>query len=126
MHKHEFGLIPAVFFGTWVVLGLVMLFLFLVSKNGRRKRRLFLPFIVLISVLFVGFATLMARSWLVVVLLAPVTALIALGNWYTTQFCLHCGATSIQRQLLPFARAHACKRCGKPFDSDPDRSPAAE
>jgi hypothetical protein len=118
------GIVIAVFFGTWVVLGVAGFLFFYLGRDAALKRRWFPRFVVLGGVLFVFFATtlsvLSSRSpegLGVLVLVVPAVLLISWLNIKHTKFCDECGAMTINQNW--FASMRYCPRCGASFDSKP-------
>jgi len=45
-----------IFFGTWVVLGIISFAIFFLGKNAQLKRKLWPPFVIGTGVLFIAFS----------------------------------------------------------------------
>jgi hypothetical protein len=97
------------FIGSWIVLGIVGLLLFVRPGDAERKKRLFGPFTVGVGVLFILFVMLMGVLAPALPLLVPAVALIMFLNVRNTRFCPDCG------RLVPtrgFTRPRYCPSCG--------------
>lgn len=119
------GIVIACFVGTWIILGVVGLFLFYLGKDVAFKRRWFPRFIILVGVLFVMFSTtiwcLNARSLAglsIVFLTVPMTFLISYLNIKFTRFCGQCGATLYNQNW--FVPMRFCPKCGAGLDAKPE------
>lgn len=102
----------SIFFGVWVAIGLISGAFFHFSRNAELKRRLWPPFIVGTSLLFLGFGAAMSRGqpsgfWFTAI---PVVALIAFLNIRNVRFCDGCGKQIRNTGL--FSRAEFCPKCG--------------
>lgn len=102
-------LVP-VFFGVWGVLGVGSVGFFRLNKNARLKRKVWPPFILATSILFIAFAWAISPRAEVLYVLIPASALIALLNLRAVQFCDSCGATL--RSSNPFRKTAFCSKCG--------------
>lgn len=117
-------IVTALFFGTWIVLGIVSFVLFFVGKNTALKRRWWPRFILLVGVLFIVFSTLLAvigsKTWWslgVLFITVPAVTLISYLNLKMTKFCDKCGATLINSNWLSALRF--CSKCGAELDTKP-------
>ena len=119
--------ITALFFGTWIVLGIVSFVVFFLGKDTALKRKWFPRFIVLAGVLFVIFSTtimvLGSQSWWslgILLVVVPAVAVISYLNIKMTKFCDKCGATLINSNW--FSPMRFCSKCGAVLDDKPEGS----
>lgn len=98
-----------VFFGTWVVLGILSFYLFFIRDDYGFKVKYF-KFVILVGILFLGFVTAMGIPLQVFIIMVPSVALITLLNIKFTRFCKDCGKTIINN--VPFAKIEFCPKCG--------------
>jgi len=77
------------------------------------KRAAYVPFIVVVGILFAGFVTLLdgTRNVAFVVI---VVAVITVINAVTVRFCPECGTYNHR----PFSRPQYCTKCGAALDGD--------
>lgn len=99
-----------VFFGVWGVLALCSAGFFRLNKNANLKRKVWPPFVVTTSIVFIGFAWATSKRAEVLYVLVPAVALIALLSLRTVQFCNSCGATLWSPS--PFLKPAFCSKCG--------------
>ena len=108
--KEIFG----IFFGTWVVLGIVSWVFFTFYKNISVKRKILPPWLIFIGVLFIFFIYLMGAPvqayWIVVPAIIVITAL----NMYVIRFCDSCGKVF---NKFPFQGIKYCAKCGAELTS---------
>ena len=111
----------ACFFGTWIVLGIVSVYLFWIKKDVALKRKWFPRFVVLAGVLFVLFSStimvLQSRSFQSLGILAIVIPFVILASYLNlkfTKFCGKCGATIIDYNW--FSPMKFCSKCGAELD----------
>ena len=119
------SILIACFVGTWIVLGIIAMFVFALGKNAPLKKKWFPRFIILVGILFVSFTGTMmviqSRSFgslPFVAVMIPFVALISYLNLRCTKFCDNCGATIIDHN--PFSRMRFCLKCGAEFDVQPE------
>jgi hypothetical protein len=99
-----------IFFGTWVVLGLVSFFIFFIGKNAELKRKLWPPFVIGAGVLFIFFVYLMGFDGKIMYMMVPAVILITILNLRATKFCDSCGKSIINQNL--FVKPEFCSKCG--------------
>lgn len=99
-----------IFFGTWVVLGIVSFVIFFVCKDARLKRRVWKPFVIGTGALFIGFVYLMGFGGEALYIMVPAVILISFLNIRSTKFCDSCGKTNINQNFL--VKPEFCSRCG--------------
>jgi len=99
-----------IFFGVWVILGAASFYLFYISKDVERKKRLFKPFLAVTGVLFLGFIWAMGFPPFILAIAAPMTVLIMYLNSRMIRFCDQCGGTTMQQ--MPFSPPKHCTHCG--------------
>jgi hypothetical protein len=102
-----------VFFGLWAVLGVFSAGFFFLSRNAQLKRKVWRPFVVITSVLFVAFVWAMGVPSQFMVIAIPAVALITFLNLHTVQFCNSCGATIMSQN--PLSKPAFCSKCGAPL-----------
>jgi hypothetical protein len=109
------------FFVFWIALGITGFLLFFVNKDVKFKRRYFRWYVILVGVIFIGFACGTDGSWGALAFMGPAVALITYLNIRGTRFCDKCGRTIIDH--MPFSRAEYCSRCGAQLlDAGADRT----
>jgi hypothetical protein len=96
--------------GVWIALGLLSAGFFFLYKNAAVKRKVFLPFMVLVGLLFLGFgvATDMPTDMLAIVV--PFLVVIIYLNLRTVKFCDACGTTNMSSN--PLKAPAFCHKCG--------------
>ena len=99
-----------IFFGTWVVLGIISFLLFFVSKNATLKRKLWPPFVIGIGILFAVFVYLMGFPIETFAIMGPAIILITFLNLRNMKFCDSCGKSIMSQN--PFSRMEYCPKCG--------------
>jgi len=99
-----------IFFGVWVVLGIGSFYLFYISRDVERKKRLFKPFLFAAGTLFLGFVWAMGFPAPMLLFFAPVVFLIMYLNSRMIHFCDACGQTIMQQ--MPFSPPRHCSSCG--------------
>ncbi|MFH1093362.1 MAG: hypothetical protein V1739_04300 [Candidatus Omnitrophota bacterium] len=109
MYKGPDIIVP-IFIGTWIVLGILSFYLFIIKNNYNFKVKYFKYFIILTGCLFAGFISLMGMPWQVHILVIPSLILISYLNIKFTKFCKNCGKTIIINML--FGKIKFCPHCG--------------
>ncbi len=104
------GTIFPIFFGTWVVLGILSFYLFFIRNDYEFKVKYFKYFVFLVGILFLGFIIAMSPPRQVYFMFVPAVALITFLNIRLTRFCKNCGKTIINN--MPFSRIDFCPKCG--------------
>jgi hypothetical protein len=101
-----------IFIGVWVVLGIASAAFFFLNNNAALKRKVHPPFVIGVSILFLGFVLLMGtpRDPFFYCFFVPGIVLITLMNLRNVKFCNTCGKTLINQN--PFASPRFCSRCG--------------
>jgi hypothetical protein len=99
-----------IFFGTWIVLGILSFYLFFIRNDYEFKVKYFKFFVILVGILFLGFVTAMGVPPQVFVIMVPAVALITFLNIKFTRFCKNCGKTIINN--VPFTKIEFCPKCG--------------
>ena len=103
------------FFGVWIALAIVGLWVTYLDKNVARKKRLIPVFTVGAGVIFAVFTLLMMGSDLrMMAFVIPAVALITFLNLRQIRVCSACGKTI--HSGMWFAKAHYCPRCGGRLD----------
>jgi hypothetical protein len=97
-----------IFFGTWVALGILGSYLFIIRNDYEFKVKYFKYFVILVGVLFIGFAAAMAPPPEVFLVMVPLVILFTIVNIKCTRFCRNCGKT-----INAFYFAAFCPKCGK-------------
>lgn len=100
-----------IFFGTWVVLGIISFAIFFLGKNAQLKRKLWPPFVIGIGVLFIGFTYAMGFGGEALYITVPAVILISVLNLRSTKFCDACGKTIINQNFL--VKPEFCSKCGE-------------
>ena len=103
-----------VFFGIWFVISFGSAAFFRLSKNADLKRRVWVPFLVVTSVVFIGFVWSTIKQVQVLYWLVPAVCILTLINLRTVQFCNSCGVTV--RTPSPWRKAAFCPKCGAHLD----------
>ncbi len=99
------------FFGTWVVLGIISFIIFFVSKDAQLKRKLWKTFVIGTGALFIGFVYLMGFGDEAFYIMVPAVILISFLNIRVTKFCDACGKTIINQNFL--GKPEFCSKCGE-------------
>ena len=105
-----------IFFGTWIVLGILGLFLFGFKKDVRFKRKWFPRFIIFVGFVFIMFIKLMGTPNEVFYLVIPAVILISFLNIHFTKFCTSCGKTLYHYNW--FTKMKFCSSCGAKLNND--------
>jgi len=100
-----------IFFGTWVVLGIVSFVIFFLGKDAQLKRKLWKPFVIGTGALFIGFVYLMGFGGEALYIMVPAVVLITFLNIRSTKFCDACGKTIINQNFL--VKPDFCSKCGE-------------
>jgi hypothetical protein len=100
----------SIFFGIWVVLGIISIAIFFIGKNVQLKRKLFAPFVIGVGVLFIAFIYATSSGGRILYIMVPAVALITFINLRSTNFCDSCGRTIISQDL--FSKPEFCSKCG--------------
>jgi hypothetical protein len=111
MHSRADAIFP-VFFVVWALLGIGGAIFFYGGENPGLKRKLYPYYIVLISIVFVGFTWYIEGH--VPPFLAVMVVAIAFINLRATRFCNSCGRMAISRNL--FTAPKYCQGCGARLD----------
>ena len=99
-----------VFFGVWIVLGIVSVSFFIGNQNAHLKRKLWRPFLLFVGILFLFFVSLTELPIGVFYFLVPATALSIYLNLKLMKFCTSCGSTMFYPNFSP--REGLCTKCG--------------
>jgi hypothetical protein len=102
------------FFGVWIALGIVGLWVTYGDKNVARKKRLLPIFIVGSGIIFGVFALIVIGDLRALALVAPAIALIIFLNLRQLKVCPTRGRTI--HSGMWFAKAKYCSRCGGRLD----------
>lgn len=102
------------FLATWVPLMVDSFFMFYISRDVGRKRRLFPWFNLIAGVLFVGFVWVAGFPIGVVLVSIPLVALITWLNTRQIRFCDACGKTATSMSLG--GKPRYCQQCGASVD----------
>jgi hypothetical protein len=111
MHSRASDIFP-VFFVIWALLGIGGALFFYSGQNAGLKRKLHPFYIVLISVVFVGFTWYMSGQ--LPLFLVIMVVVIAVINIRITRFCNSCGRMVISRILSQAPKY--CQGCGASLD----------
>ena len=111
------AILPVAFVGTWIVLGMVLVYLLFVQRDVTTRRKWYPRVIILVAVLFLVFSTSItylsapsARSLAILIPGVPMLILISWLNIKFTKFCDGCGATIVHQTLwIPL---NFCPKCG--------------
>lgn len=111
-HASEAGRF-AVFFTTWIVLGIGCFLFFYVNRDARKKKKAFPYVLIGTGLLFIFFVLWVSKGGFLPVLpvVIPAVGLIMFLNYKGTDFCENCGRTLFNQN--PFSKANFCKHCGK-------------
>ena len=99
-----------IFFGVWVVLGLISVAFFFLGRNASLKRKVWPPLTIATAILFVGFVWAMGFPSHVFLILIPAVAIITFLNLRSVKFCDACGRTIMNQ--IPFSPPRFCSKCG--------------
>lgn len=101
-----------IFMGVWIVLGIFSTAFFFLNNDAALKRKVHPPFVIGVSILFLGFVVLMGtpRNVFFYCIFVPAIVLITFMNLRNTKFCNTCGKTLINQN--PFVRPRFCSKCG--------------
>ena len=100
-----------IFFGAWVVLGVISFVIFFVGKNAELKRKLWPPFVIGTGALFVFFVYQMDVGGEAMYMMVPAVIFITFLNLRATKFCDSCGKTIINQNF--FVKPEFCSKCGE-------------
>jgi hypothetical protein len=114
MPQDDTNQIFPIFFGVWIVLGLVSGGFFIVSKNAPLKRKVWPPFTIATGLLFIGFSLAMGLPAQMLYVVVPGVALVTVLNLRAAQFCNSCGATIMSGNLA--SKPAFCSKCGAKLD----------
>lgn len=103
-----------IFFGVWIVLGLISAGFFFFNNNAALKRKVFPPFVIGVGVLFLAFVALMGFPAGMFFIIVPAIVLITFLNLRSTRFCNACGKTLINQNFLSAPKF--CSKCGAALD----------
>jgi hypothetical protein len=97
---------------TWIALAVSGFAVFQLSRDARRKRRLWPWSIGLATVLFIGFMAAVGMPWTMVLGSVPILLVIAWLNLRMTRFCAGCGRMVVAGPISP---PRFCTHCGTPL-----------
>ncbi|WP_283132287.1 zinc ribbon domain-containing protein [Enterovibrio norvegicus] len=100
-----------IFFGTWVILGIISFAIFFLGKNAELKRKLWPPFVIGTGVLFIGFIYAMGLQGQALYIMVLAVILITFLNLRSAKFCDACGKTIISQNFL--IKPKFCSKCGE-------------
>jgi len=100
-----------IFFGVWILLGVLSFLLFFMSKNTKLKKKLWPPFVIFAGLLFIGFGYAMGFDGEPLFIMVPMVVLISFLNIRSAKFCDSCGKTNMNQNLL--SPAKFCSKCGE-------------
>ncbi len=112
--------LDSIIFGVWILFAVSGFIFFYVTRDAALKRRVFPWYVCLVAVLFLGLVAANGASLGLLVIAAPLVALITFFNARRTRFCDSCGRTVTSH--LSFERPRICSKCGAPLDTR-DQSP---
>ncbi|MBL8201209.1 MAG: hypothetical protein JNK40_09580 [Chromatiales bacterium] len=99
-----------IFIVIWVILGIGSAAFFFFINDATLKRKVWTPFTIGASALFLGFIWLMGFPSHVMYVAVPFVALITVLNLRAVRFCDSCGKTLMNQN--PFSKPSFCSRCG--------------
>ncbi len=99
-----------IFFGVWVVFGILSFYLFFVRNDYDFKVKYFKYFSILAGVLFIGFSVATGMPLQIFLVMVPAVILITFLNIRITRFCKNCGKTIVNN--VPFSKIDFCPKCG--------------
>jgi hypothetical protein len=102
-----------IFFIFWVILGVGSFLFFRFYKNLELKKKLWVPFIITIGIIFGSFVWFMVRDLRVLYLLVPAIAFISFLNIKLNRFCNSCGR--LIYNAMWFSKMEFCPKCGAKF-----------
>ena len=114
--------VESIILGAWILLAPSGVILFYFTRYAALKRRVFPWYVCLAAVSFLGLIAAAGASVTLLVVLAPVVALLTFLNATRTRFCDACGRTVSNH--LTFGRPHACCKCGASLDTRDQTPPA--
>jgi hypothetical protein len=100
-----------IFFGTWVVLGVIGFVIFSLGKDAKLKRKLWPPFVIGTALLFAFFVSLMGFPAFTFIFMGPMLVLIVYLQLKNTKFCDNCGKTIMNQNF--FSKPKYCFKCGE-------------
>lgn len=98
------------FFGIWIILGIISFVIFVASKNAQLKRMLWPHFIIITALLLIGFAVLLGFRGNTLFVMIPVVVLVSYMNIRAVRFCDACGKTVFSQN--PLQKPKYCSDCG--------------
>jgi hypothetical protein len=98
------------FIGTWIVLGLISLWVFFISKNIGLKKRLIPLFNAGVGILFTGFVLLTTGQPRILLFVIPAVCVIGFMNYRMIKVCDTCGRTITNN--VWFSKMEYCSKCG--------------
>jgi len=99
-----------VFFGVWFVISFGSAAFFRLNKNASLKRKVWAPFLVVTSLVFIGVVWTITKRVEVLYFLVPAVCLLTLVNLRMVRFCDSCGDTV--RSQSPWRKPAFCPKCG--------------
>ena len=118
MNQESGDLRFAIFFATWIILGISSFLFFHFYRDSKKKKKA-LPFVLGgTGVLFVFFVVWVSHGGFTPLLpiVIPVVGLIMYLNYRGTDFCESCGRTLFNQN--PFSIAKFCKHCGSELNNE--------
>jgi hypothetical protein len=105
----------SLFIGTWIVLGVVSAAFFFLNNNAELKRKVWVPYLIVVDVLFIGFILLMGFPVEVLYILGPAIIIITILNMKMVKFCGSCGKTLMSQNFI--SPPKYCSKCGAELDN---------
>jgi len=106
----ETGIVFPIFFGIWVVFGILSYYFFVFRNDYLFKIKYFKYNVVLLGILFMAWIIASGPPPQVYFIFIPAAALITFLNIKFTRFCQNCGKTIIHNVL--FSKIDFCPKCG--------------
>ncbi|PLY05989.1 MAG: hypothetical protein C0625_11720 [Arcobacter sp.] len=102
-----------IFLAIWAVLGFTSFFVFFLNENAKLKKRFWLPFVILVAVVFIGFGYLVGYDGKELFFIVPGVGLVSFFCIRSIKFCDTCGKTNMSPNLvLP---PKTCLSCQSPL-----------
>jgi len=100
-----------VFIGVWIVLGIISFSIFVLGRDAKLKRKLWMPFVIGVGILFVSFGYLTGIGEQLFLVMVPAVILITYLNIKSTKFCDNCGKMIFNQNIFQIHKF--CSRCGE-------------
>jgi len=89
-----------IFLGIWAVLGFTSFFVFFLNENAKFKKKFWLPFVILVATVFIGFGYLVGFDGIELFFIVPAVGLVSFFCIKSIKFCDNCGKTNMSPSLI--------------------------